>query len=69
MQKRPYQQNGGALRAPPFLPAFFCILFFTTLGYFRKYFEKIVKMSVLTSFCSGMAAAGKIVKSMVDGQN
>ena len=45
MQKRPHQQNGGALRAPPFLPAFFCILFFTIWGYFRKYFEKIVKKS------------------------
>ena len=29
------------------------------LGYFRKYFEKkMLKMSVLTSFCSGKAAAG-----------
>ena len=58
MQKRPHQQNGGALRAPPFLPAFFCILFFTILGYFRKYFEKKMKMSVLTSFGSGNGAAG-----------
>ena len=46
MQKRPHQQNGGALRAPPFLPAFFCILFFTILGYFRKYFEKKLKKMV-----------------------
>ena len=46
MQKRPHQQNGGALRAPPFLPAFFCILFFTILGNFRKYSEKKLKKNV-----------------------
>ena len=42
MQKRPHQQNGGT----PFLPAFFCILFFTILGYFRKYFEKKIEKMV-----------------------
>ena len=34
------------------------VVFLLSVPCFRKYFEKMLNISVLTSYCSGMAAAG-----------
>ena len=50
--------GGRFALAPPFLPAFFCILFFIILVYFRKYFDTNLK-NIVENECFGYEVAMK----------